>query len=229
VKRSEARSASLRAGPRVITQGLEPDRDGNTDRGSVVRKITELVQWVAMLDAIGWQEPSDAPNEFVVTVDSALATWARGAAAELERAFGEFYVTDEDLGALAGLRLIAAAVRSLAPAPGSHRSRIRTAVQLVTGACTTRLAKPNGAATPRGCRDRPDHARSRPREIEGSALDAVAGVQRDHSVVLPSPHGRRCARTRTATDALSLSDVRRGLRSALAHLNLAAPFGGRQG
>ena len=106
--RSEVRVAASRS--KDITKCLEADRDGNTDRASVVREITELVQWVAMLDAVGWQEPPDAPNEFVVTVDSALAMWAQGAARELERAFSEFYVTDEDLDALAGLRLVAEAV-----------------------------------------------------------------------------------------------------------------------
>jgi len=105
--RSELRVAASRS--KDIRQCLEPDRDGHTDRASVVRKFTELPQWVAMLDAIGWHEPLDAPNAVVVTVDSALATWARGAAAELERAFAEFYVTDQDLDALAGLRLIAKA------------------------------------------------------------------------------------------------------------------------
>ena len=159
---SEARSASLRAGPRTSRQCLEADRDGNTDRASVVRKIAELVQWVAMLDAVGWQEPLDAPNEFVVTVDSALAMWASGAARELERAFDTFYVTDEDLDALAGLRLIAEAVGSLAHAPGSNRPHGRDCVTAITGACTTRLAKTEAAAMPRERGDRPDCARSRP-------------------------------------------------------------------
>ena len=106
--RSEIRLAASRS--KDIRQCLQADRDGNTDRASVVRKITELVQWVAMLDAIGWQEPPDAPNELVVTADSALAMWAHGAARELERAFDTLYVTDEDLDALAGLRLVAEAV-----------------------------------------------------------------------------------------------------------------------
>ena len=83
--RSEIRVVASRF--KDITKCLQPDRDGNTDRASVVRNITELVQWVAMLDAIGWQEPAEAPNEFVVTVDSELAMWARRAARELERAF----------------------------------------------------------------------------------------------------------------------------------------------
>ena len=95
--RSEIRVAASRS--KDIRQCLEPG--GTTDRASVIRKIAELVRWVAMLDAIGWQEPPDAPNESVGHGRCGAGDVGAWSAAELERAFDEFYVTDGDLDALA--------------------------------------------------------------------------------------------------------------------------------
>ncbi len=79
------------------------------NRDFITRKIVQLQRLVAALDAIGWTEPPDAPDELVITVDADLAAWAAGAAVELEQALPEFQASDRDLDALSGLRALSSA------------------------------------------------------------------------------------------------------------------------
>lgn len=75
------------------------------DRASVVARIALLQQLVAALDAIGWAEPEDAPDDLEVVVDRQLALWAHGQFQALSRSLSESTPYDMD-GALTTLRAL---------------------------------------------------------------------------------------------------------------------------
>lgn len=93
------------------------------NREFVVREARQLQRLVAALDAIGWTEPPDAPDDQTVTVDRELALWARSVAVELERSFADYRVGDRDLDTLRALCVIAEAdCRILATGQDTHCS-----------------------------------------------------------------------------------------------------------
>jgi hypothetical protein len=82
-----------------------------TDRGFLLSMSAQIRQWVAALDAIGWEEEADdAVTERPVRVDWSLAEWAQKEVSALERCFTELHVENSDLDALSGFRVIAEAV-----------------------------------------------------------------------------------------------------------------------
>lgn len=92
-----------------ISLALGDRRESGRDREFVVRRMARLQRIVATLDAVGWTEPPDNPEEVTVTVDRELAVWAAEAADELVVSLGESISLrpDADLDALGALRLVA--------------------------------------------------------------------------------------------------------------------------
>jgi hypothetical protein len=77
--------------------------------------IMEILSGLALaMDAIGWQESPDAPDQQEVIVDEALAAWAGPAADDVAQCWVDSIPLDpdSDLNALGALRLVAAAVPS---------------------------------------------------------------------------------------------------------------------
>ena len=87
--------------------------EAHLDRAYIVRKIAQLERVVAALDAIGWAEPDNAPDQQTVTVDADLASWAGEMIVEMEIALHDLEPRadrarlDKDLDSLSGLRMIA--------------------------------------------------------------------------------------------------------------------------
>jgi hypothetical protein len=80
------------------------------DRAQFVR-IMEILSGLALaMDAIGWQESPDAPDQQEVIVNEALAAWAGPAADDIAQCWVDDSIPvdpDSDLDALSALRLIA--------------------------------------------------------------------------------------------------------------------------
>ncbi len=117
IQLSEAQREAIRDEIHTVSTGcadiplsFKPDRDGETDRAFIVRKISELRRWVAVLDVIGWQETTD-DDLVAINVDPEMAMWARGQAVELEIACEQCNVASDGRpgAALSGLRAIAEA------------------------------------------------------------------------------------------------------------------------
>ena len=115
-----ALSRGRTAGDAAPAAAVDPRESG----AGRCRKAAQLQRLVAALDAVGWTEPSDAPDELAVTVDPELALWARGQAA-----LPEYETYDEDLDALSALRLIAEdpplVVHVHVNSPAPQRTRVR--------------------------------------------------------------------------------------------------------
>jgi hypothetical protein len=81
----------------------------NGDREYVVRHVERLRALVAVADAIGWLERSDAPDRQPVVDSVTVATWAKWAAGELAQALRETQPIDidQDLDALGAMRVLA--------------------------------------------------------------------------------------------------------------------------
>jgi hypothetical protein len=79
------------------------------DREGAHRIVKRAGEILALLDAIGWSEQADAPNDQSVPITDALASWSRGEAEELAAAFADFVPGDRDLDAHRALALIGGA------------------------------------------------------------------------------------------------------------------------
>ncbi len=82
------------------------------NREDAVTAVENLRGMIALLDAIGWSEPSDAPHIQQVDISASAAWWATLKRPELASLFTEegFVVHDDDLLALAAYDAILAAV-----------------------------------------------------------------------------------------------------------------------
>ena len=111
IRREIAMASSLCRDVELCLAPKDGRRRDVTDRQFLLDMSARIRQWVAALDAIGWEEPKDdAASERPVSVDRRLAKWAKKEVSALERCFTEIHVDNSDLDALSGFRVIAEAV-----------------------------------------------------------------------------------------------------------------------
>src|SRR5437764_1406570 len=78
------------------------------ERAYVVKQIEYLRGMASLMDAIGWVEQPDAPDEQPVTLDRRTLAWVRRHARELATSFGEEPPADRELVRYAAIRALGA-------------------------------------------------------------------------------------------------------------------------
>jgi hypothetical protein len=104
--RNEIRVAASGYGDIALSMGLRGHR---VSRDRVVGAIERLEQWVTMLDAIGWKDQPDGPDELCVAVDPELLEVASVIATNLDRQCEGLQESSHTRRTLDALRLIEAA------------------------------------------------------------------------------------------------------------------------